>query len=81
MPFELIEVALRFRYVKNLWNSIIDYISQVKGLFGSFRAIDVLDILFVAFMLYHPSSMIITLEKFYLWYNRSEMKVRTQRLV
>ena len=48
----IIEMALRFRYVKNLWNSIIDYLSQIKGLFMTFNLIDLVDILFVAVMLY-----------------------------
>ena len=46
------ELALRFRYVKNLWNTIIDFFNQVKGLFGTFNMIDVVDILFVAVVLY-----------------------------
>ncbi len=48
----IIELALRFRYVKNLWNTIIDYLSQIKGLFMTFNLIDLVDILFVAIMLY-----------------------------
>lgn len=49
---EFIELALRFRYVKNLWNTIVDFFSQVKGLFGTFNLIDLVDILFVAVVLY-----------------------------
>lgn len=49
MPFDL---ALRFRYIKNLGNSIVDFFSQVKGLFGTFGFIDVIDILFVAVVIY-----------------------------
>ena len=52
LPFQLIELALRFRYVKNLWNSVIDFFNQVHGLFSTFKIIDAVDILFVAFMLY-----------------------------
>lgn len=50
--FELIELALRFRYVKNLWSSFVDYINQIRGLFSTFKFIDAIDILFVAVMLY-----------------------------
>ena len=49
---QFLELALRFRYVKNLWNSVIDYFSQVKGLFSTFNLIDLVDILFVALVLY-----------------------------
>ena len=49
---ELIELALRFRYVKNLWSSFVDYINQIRGLFSTFKFIDAIDILFVAVMLY-----------------------------
>lgn len=52
MPINIFELALQFRYVKNLWNTIVDYFNQVTGLFGSFRAVDVIDILFVAIVLY-----------------------------
>ena len=47
-----IDLALRFRYIKNLGNTIVDYFSQVKGLFGTFGFIDVIDILFVALVIY-----------------------------
>ncbi len=46
------DIALRFRYVKNLWNTILDYLSQIKGLIMTINFIDVVDILFVAVMLY-----------------------------
>ncbi len=49
---QIYELALRFRYIKNLWSTIIDYFSQVKGLFGNFKFIDLIDILFVAAVLY-----------------------------
>ncbi len=49
---QYIELALRFRYVKNLWNSVVDYFSQVKSLFSTFNLIDLVDILFVAVVLY-----------------------------
>lgn len=49
---QIIELALRFRYVKNLWNSVVDYINQIRGLFSTFKIIDAVDIIFVAFMLY-----------------------------
>ena len=47
-----IDLALRFRYIRNLGNSIVDFFSQVKGLFGTFGFIDVIDILFVAIIIY-----------------------------
>ena len=49
---QFFEMALRFRYVKNLWNTVIDYFSQIKGLFSTFNLIDLVDILFVAVVLY-----------------------------
>jgi diadenylate cyclase len=49
MPFDL---QLKFRYIKNLGNSIVDFFNQVKGLFGTFGIIDLVDILFVAIVLY-----------------------------
>lgn len=52
MPVGIFELAFKFRYFKNLGNSIIDFFSQVKGLFGTFGVIDAVDILFVAFVLY-----------------------------
>jgi diadenylate cyclase len=52
MPFEIINLAFQFRYVKNLGNSLIDYFNQIKGLFRTFGVIDVIDILFVAVVLY-----------------------------
>lgn len=52
MPVDIITLAFKFRYFKNLGNSIIDFLSQVKGLFGSFGIIDAVDILFVALILY-----------------------------
>lgn len=52
MPFELLEMAFKFRYFKNLGNSILDFLSQVKGLFGSFGFVDLVDILFVAVVIY-----------------------------
>lgn len=52
MPVDIFELAFKFRYFKNLGNSIVDFFSQVKGLFGSFGVIDAIDILFVAFILY-----------------------------
>lgn len=50
--FDVIELAFKFRYFKNLGNSILDYLSQVKGLFATFGYIDAVDILFVAAILY-----------------------------
>ena len=50
--FSLYELEFHFRYVKNLWNSIVDYFNQVKGLFASFKFIDAIDIFFVAIVLY-----------------------------
>lgn len=52
MPIELFDLALRFRYFKNLGNTIVDFFNQVKGLFGTFGVIDVVDIAFVALVLY-----------------------------
>lgn len=49
---DLYTLLFRFRYVKNLWSTIVDFFNQVKGLFGTFNMIDVVDILFVAVMLY-----------------------------
>ncbi len=49
---DLVNAALQFRYVKNLWNSVVDYFNQIKGLFSAFKIIDAVDILFVAVMLY-----------------------------
>lgn len=48
----LFEVALHFRYIKNLGKSLIDYFSQIRGLFSTFNVIDAVDILFVAVVLY-----------------------------
>jgi diadenylate cyclase len=52
MPLDVINLALRFRYIKNLGNTIVDYFSQVKGLFATFGIIDAVDILFVALVFY-----------------------------
>ncbi|MBE6720815.1 MAG: TIGR00159 family protein [Ruminococcaceae bacterium] len=52
MPFNLLEITFQFRYIKNLWSSIVDYFNQIKGLFGTFGFIDFIDILFVAIVLY-----------------------------
>lgn len=52
MPFELVDLALRFRYIKNLGNTLVDFFNQTKGLFGTFGIIDAVDILFVAGVLY-----------------------------
>lgn len=52
MPFDIITLALRFRYIKNLGNTIVDFFSQVKGLFATFGVIDAVDIIFVALVLY-----------------------------
>lgn len=52
MPLDFITLALKFRYLKNLGNSIIDFFSQVKGLLGTFGIIDVVDILFVTVVIY-----------------------------
>ncbi len=52
MPFQLLELTFKFRYIKNLGNTIVDYFNQIKGLFGSFGVIDLIDILFVAVVLY-----------------------------
>ena len=52
MPLYDLVIQFRFRYIKNLGNSIVDFFSQVKGLFSTFRAIDFIDILFVAVILF-----------------------------
>lgn len=52
MPIDAIDLALRFRYVKNLGNTLVDFFNQTKGLFGTFGIIDAVDILFVALVLY-----------------------------
>ena len=50
MPY--FEAAFRFRYIKNLWKTIVDYAGQIKSLFSTFNLIDLVDILFVAVMIY-----------------------------
>ncbi|MBQ7204011.1 MAG: diadenylate cyclase CdaA [Eubacterium sp.] len=52
MPTELFNLIIGERYIRNLGNSIADYFSQIKGLFGTFGVIDFVDILFVALVLY-----------------------------
>lgn len=52
MPLYDLVIQFRFRYIKNLGNSIVDFFSQVKGLFSTFRAIDFIDIFFVAVILF-----------------------------
>lgn len=52
MPLFNLAIEFKFRYIKNLGNSIIDFFSQVKGLFGTFGIIDAVDIAFVAVMIY-----------------------------
>lgn len=52
MPLLDLFIQFRFRYLKNLGNSIIDFFSQIKGLFRTFGIIDVVDILFVAIVIY-----------------------------
>lgn len=52
MPLFDLAIEFKFRYIKNLGNSIIDFFSQVKGLFGTFGIIDAVDIAFVALMIY-----------------------------
>ena len=52
MPLFDLFIQFRFRYLKNLGNSIIDFFSQIKGLFRTFGIIDVVDILFVAIVIY-----------------------------
>lgn len=48
----IFEVAFKFRYFKNLLDTIVDTFNQVKGLFGTFGVIDAVDIIFVAVLLY-----------------------------
>ena len=52
MLYNLLEITFKFRYIRNLGNTIVDYFNQIKGLFGSFGVIDFIDILFVAMVLY-----------------------------
>lgn len=52
MPVDFLSLAFKFRYFKNLGNTIVDFLSQVKGLFGNFGYIDAIDILFVAIVIY-----------------------------
>lgn len=52
MPIDYITLALRFRYVRSLGNTIVNLFNQIKGLFATFGLIDLIDILFVAFVLY-----------------------------
>ena len=52
MPLIDLVIQFKFRYLKNLGNSIIDFFSQVKGLFSTFRAVDFVDIVFVAVILF-----------------------------
>lgn len=52
MLTDLFTLALQFRYFHNLGKSIVDYFNQVRGLFGSLRIVDVVDIVFVAVVLY-----------------------------
>lgn len=52
MPIYELAIQFRFRYFKNLWSSILEFFTQVKGLFGTFGIIDVVDIVAVAIMLF-----------------------------
>ena len=52
LGLNVITMALHFRYVKNLWNSVMDFFNQIQGLFGTFKIIDAVDILFVALLLF-----------------------------
>ena len=52
MPILDLTIEFKFRYFKNLINSIIDFFLQVKGLFRTFGVIDVIDIAFVAILIY-----------------------------
>ena len=52
MPILDLTIQFKFRYIKNLINSIIDFFLQVKGLFRTFGVIDVIDIAFVAILIY-----------------------------
>ena len=50
--YKLFTLAFEFRYLKNLWETVVSYFRQVLGLFSSFKYIDAIDILFVAVVLY-----------------------------
>lgn len=52
MPLDIISLALKFRYIRNLGNTIVNLFNQVKGLFATFGVIDFIDILFVAVIIY-----------------------------
>lgn len=52
MQITMLNLPFRFRYFKNLWASIIEFLTQAKGLFGTFGVIDVVDIVFVTLMIY-----------------------------
>lgn len=52
MYINLLNLPFRFRYFKNLWGSIVEFLTQAKGLFATFGVIDVVDIVFVTVMIY-----------------------------
>lgn len=52
MQLNIILLALRFRYIRNLGNTIVNLFNQIKGLFATFGVIDFIDILFVAIIIY-----------------------------
>lgn len=52
MPFYDLAIEFKFRYLRNLGNTIIDFFSQVKGLFGTFGIVDAVDIFVVAVIVF-----------------------------
>lgn len=52
MPFYELAIEFKFRYLRNLGNTIIDFFSQVKGLFATFGIVDAVDILVVAIIVF-----------------------------
>ncbi len=50
--FDYYTLALHFKYLKNLWDSVESYFRQVTGLFSEFKYKDAIDIFFVAIVLY-----------------------------
>ena len=52
MPIFDLAIEFKFRYLRNLGNTIVDFFSQVKGLFATFGVVDAVDIIFVAVIVF-----------------------------
>ena len=52
MPFYDLAIEFKFRYLRNLGNTIVDFFSQVKGLFSTFGIVDAVDIIVVAVIVF-----------------------------